>query len=316
MSHASRKIPGVVVELTRKTTQGAYLLRPGRDTRELTGYMFGRALLESKMTAHAACMMANESRTVATDPRCGRSDFMRDFHSNLARKRNLQLGRSENLWKAGKPGDTVILDVDEIVDRTLATFLEPVARGCVDRVEEWTGFQILPRHWGQPMKFDRPDLCGPDMPEEVVFVPMPPPGFEDLPLPEVIEFFEKRIAEEEKRYRKKRRFKPLGISYWEAINPFSGPDPRADDATQVPRFAASDPELLRAALKREREFRREHLDAMIEFRGGHREVRFPSGTFQMVRLVGVATGPVMRGDPHQPQLTWSAELKTTWARLR
>lgn len=315
MSYASRKIPGVV-ELTRKTTQNTHLMRPGRDTRELTGYMFGRALLESNLTAHAACMMPNVSRTVATDPLRGRSNFMRDFHSNLARKRNLQLGRGENLWKAGKPGDTVLLDVDEFVDRTLATFLEPVARGCVDRVEDWTGFQILPRHWGLPMKFERPDLCGAKMPEAVEFVPMPPPGFEHLPINQVIDFFERRIAEEEERYRKKRKFEPLGIAYWEAMNPLSSPDSRADGTMKVPRFSASDPVLLRNAIKCEREFRRDHRHAMIEFKRGHRDVRFPSGTFQMVRIAGVATHPIMRGDPHHPRLTWSAQLAATWARLR
>ena len=52
------------------------------------------------------------------------------------------------------------------------------AAGCVERVEQWTGFQILPRHWGRPMKFGRPELCSKKMPEFGVVAPfLGPSGF-------------------------------------------------------------------------------------------------------------------------------------------
>lgn len=303
---------GQVAELARRTSHRQFVWRPGDDTRELFGYMFGKAANDCGQLAHVACCMSNHVHTVLTDQTGLRSKFMQQLYSNSARKRNLSLNRRENLWAPGQPGDMVILDLEKIIERVLYVALQPVAAGCVERAEEWTGFQILPRHWGKPMQFERPEWCGSSMPEVVEFTPMPPPGFEHLPLDKVIDFFEDLIAQEEKRYAKKRTRPVLGIEYCEAISPFYTPKTSAPMRTLNPRFCTSDTKVLFRALQRLRRFRSEHRAALAGLRAGDRDVVFPAGTVKMVRLAGVSCRECGPDHPFHTRTTWTAEVQTMW----
>ena len=303
---------GQLAEQCRRTSHRAFFWRPGADTLNLFGYMFGKAANDCGQLPHVACLMSNHTHILNTDQTGRRSDFMQQLFSNSARKRNLQLGRRENIWAPGQPGDMVVLDLEKIIERVLYIALQPVAAGCVERVGDWTGFQILPRDWGKPMRFERPDLCGPNMPEFVEFTPMPPPGFEHLPLEDVIEFFEALIAREEKRYAKKRQREVLGIEVCEATSPFYTPNTKAPMRTLNPRFCTTDRNLLVRALRRQRQFRNDHRASLNEFRKGRRAVMFPAGTLQMVRLAGVRCASCPTAHPLHTHTTWTAGVQAMW----
>lgn len=314
MTQPKRHLPGQVVLLTRRTAHRQFLLRPGKRSRELVGYMFGKAVLDSDMLACVASCLSNHMTSVSRDQKAKRSRFMQQFHSNTTRKRNLQLGRRENMWAACAPGDAVCVDMDAIIDKVLYTCLQPVAAGLVDTCEEWTGFQILPRHWGKPMRFERPPECNPAlMPDFIEFTPMPPPGFQDQPLEEVIAFFEDLIRKEEARYRKKRRMDPLGIDYCETVNHFRTPRSTSKMRTLNPRFCGKNKKQILAAIQRERKFHREHRALLNEFRDGRRDVVFPPGTIHMARRAGVNVGPVPADDPHLSRWEWTDRLRDQWA---
>jgi len=312
MTKPKEQHPGQVAELTRRTSHRTFFWRPGADTRELFGYMFGKALNDCGQLAHAACCMSNHAHILVTDQTGLRSKFMQQLFSNSARKRNLQLNRRENIWAPGEPGDMAVLDIEKIIERVLYVALQPVAAGCVERAEEWTGFQILPRHWGKPVRFERPALCGPNMPEFVEFTPMPPPGFKHLPLEDVIAFFEDLIAREEKRYAKKRCRAVLGIEVCEATSPFYTPKTAAPMRTLNPRFCTSDPRLLVRALQRQRQFRGEHRAGLNSLRRGERNVVFPAGTVKMVRLAGVTCRGCAPDHPFHTRTTWTAGVRAMW----
>ncbi len=256
--------------------------------------------------------MSNHPHMLLTDQTGKRSDFMQQLFSNSARKRNLQLKRRENLWSAGEPGDMAVLDLEEIVDRVLYIAMQPVAAGLVEKVEDWTGFQILPRHWGKTMSFDRPDLCGDDMPATVEFTPMPPPGFEKFPLEDVIKFFEHLISEKEKSYAKKRKGPVLGIEICEAMNPFYSPKTPAPMRTLNPRFCGSDRKLIIRAIIRQKRFNGLHRASRLAFRKGSRSVVFPAGTVQMAGLAGVSCRGCVPGHPMQTRTTWTAGMQAMW----
>jgi len=274
--------------------------------------MFGKALQDCGQLAHAACLMSNHPHMLVTDQTGLRSKFMQQLFSNSARKRNLQLNRRENLWASGQPGDMTILDLDTIIERVLYVALQPVAAGCVERADEWTGFKILPRDWGKPMRFERPEWCGRTMPEYVEFTPMPPPGFDHLPLEQVIAFFEDLIAREEKRYAQKRVGPVLGIEYCEAIDPFSTPRTPAPMRTLNPRFSTSDPKLLIRALQRQRQFRGEHRFALAGLQAGQRDVVFPAGTVKMVHLANVDCRPCPADHPLRTRTIWTMSVQAMW----
>lgn len=312
MTDPNEHYPGQLAELVRRTSQRTFYWRPGADTRELFGYMIGKGLNDYGQLAHVACLMSNHTHIVLTDQTGRRSEFMQQAFSNSARKRNLDLNRRENIWVPKKPGDMVILDLEKTIKRVLYVALQPVAAGCVEKVEEWTGFQILPRHWGKPMRFKKPKWCGPTMPEVVEFTPMPPPGFEHLPLKQVVAFFEHLIAQEEKRYARKRVRPVLGIKYCEAISPFYTPKTSAPMRTLNPRFCTSDPTLFLRAVQRQRQFRGEHRAALARLRAGKRNVVFPAGTLKMARLAGVSCREPAPDHPFQTRTTWTAGVQAMW----
>lgn len=312
MTAPKSPLPGQFVELSRRTTHRRFLLRPGKDTRELTGYCYAKSIGDTDQGACVACCMSDHLHTAQVDRRGRRSEFMQQFHSSLARKRNLQLGRREHFWASGPPGDMVVSELEDIVRRVLYVCLQAVAAGCVERVGDWTGFQILPRHWGKPMRFRRPDSCGPEMPEFVEFTPMPPPGFEHLPLPKVVAYFEHRIRQEEKRYAKKRTRRVLGSAYCEALSPFHTPTTDAPMRTLNPTFTCKNKVKVVQALRRQRQFRQEHRAAMGRFRDGERGVVFPAGTLQMARRAGVACKAVSADDPRLTSTSWTETLQKEW----
>lgn len=312
MTKPKEQHPGQVAELCRRTAQRTFFWRPGDDSRELFGYMFGKAANDYEQRAHVACCMSNHTHLMLTDQIGGRSKFMQQLFSNSARKRNLQLNRRENLWASGQPGDMVVLDLEAIIERVLYVCLQPVAAGCVERAEEWTGFQILPRHWGKPMRFERPAQCGRTMPEVVEFTPMPPPGFDHLPLEEVIAFFEALIAREEERYAKERTRPVLGIAACEAMSPFYTPDTEAPMGTLNPQFTTTDDVLISGALRQQRRFRSKHRTALKGLRKGNRNVVFPAGTVQMARLAGVTCRSCRASHPMHTRTRWTAVVQAMW----
>lgn len=312
MTQPKRHIAGQTAFMTRRTFHGTYFLRPGEDTRELAGYLFARAARSTGLKVHGAMMMSNHGHNVSTDPNAARSKFMQRFHSQMGIKRNLQLGREDSLWDCKEAGDMALLDLKKIIDKLIYTFTQPVKDGCVDRVEEWTGFMILPRHWGKEMKFRRPDVVGDSLPEYETLTPQPPPGFEHLPLEDVIAFFEDLIRKEEDRLRSLREGPPMGIEACEAMDPFFVPTKKRPRSTLNPRYSGSDATRLRVALNHYFAWRRVHRRMRQLLAEGHQDVVFPAGTKQMARLAHVKVAAVEPGDPHLPDLDWPTELIEEW----
>lgn len=294
MTRPKRHLPGQVVFTTRRCTQRKFLL--GNETAELVGYMFGRALLSSGCVAHTAIAMSNHVHYVYTDPRGDRSKFMQQFHSNLARKRNRQLNRSENFWDSREPGDCALLDVETVLQKTLYTALNAVAAGLVDRVEDWSGFMILPKHWGKPMRFSRPSGCGKTMPAFVEFTPEPPPGYAHLGIEHARRVFEKKITELELKYRKKRTGAVVGTDFGNDSN--LSPIERPPSSERNPRFSCNNRRRAARALEYQRVFEFAHRACLAALKNGESAVVFPAGTLRVSRVMGVKTHQVRVGDPH------------------
>lgn len=226
---------------------------------------------------------------------------MQQFHSNLARKRNQQLDRSENFWDSREPGDCALLDVETVLEKTLYTALNAVAAGLVDRVDHWPGFMVLPKHWGQKMRFVRPDRCGKAMPEYVEFTPEPPPGFAHLGIEFARRLFEQKIAELEAKYRQKRTGVVVGSEYGNDSNqtPSSSDNQTKGHKMSLnPRFSCNNKRRAARAIEYQRLFEVAYTACLAALRNGELAVVFPPGTLRMRRVMGVKTGEVTVGDPH------------------
>lgn len=292
MTQAKRHLPGQVAFTTRRCTQRQFLLGP--DTREMIGYFFGRAMNQTGCIPHSAIAMSNHIHYVYTDVDGKRSSLMQQMHSNVARHRNKQLNRSENLWDSTEPGDCALLDVETIVEKSLYTVLNAVAAGLIDSVQQWDGFLILPDHWGQQLTFKRPAGCGKSMPASVTFIPQPPPGFEDLTLEEIKQIFNDRIKDLEAYYRSLRtsvHSKPPEIT-----PNMSGTSPEKRRIN--PRFACNGRLKAARALAHQRAFQRTYKACLGAFQRGQKNVTFPAGTVRMTKTFGIPSTSARRGDPH------------------
>lgn len=129
-----RQLPEQVVHLTRRTTHRKFMLRLASKPASSSD-TYGKAALDHAQQACVAVCLSNHTTSTQID-RCGqRSRFMQQFHSNTARKRNLQFDHRENFWAPVEPGDMVCLDMDAIIEKILYTCLQPVAAGLVDKCD-------------------------------------------------------------------------------------------------------------------------------------------------------------------------------------
>ena len=246
--------------------------------------------------------MSNHTHICQTDTTGDRAKFKQTFYGLVAKVTNKELNRRENVWSAHAPGDTVLLDTEKVGDTMVYIWLNPVAAGLVERVEHWDHFQILPKHWGKVMRFKCPDDFregNPTLPEFIEFTPMPPPGFDHLPLEEVVAYFEKRIEAEEERYmiaRRKKNKKVLGMEKCYDISPNANPAKSVSMFTRNPKFSSTFPERIVNAIEALRSFRRLYKKRLEGLKNNSKDL-FPAGTIQIKNLLCIDCLPVW-DDPH------------------
>lgn len=310
MTLPNRHLPGQTAHLTRRTTQRQFLLKnkKGSRTKNDLGYVFALACKRHNQSPHALTMMDNHHHTCLTDNNGNRSDCIRDFHHLTTKVMNKKLKRRESLWSSSAPGNTVLLDTETVVKTLLYIWLNPVEAGLVSTVDQWQHLQILPKHWGKPMRFKRCDFFQAEgenekFPEVIEITPMPPAMFDHLPRDEVVAYFEMRIKEEEKRIRNERKkagkAKVMGMKKCRAQSPFETPKTSVPMYSRNPRFASTIVENVKLAIAAMKSFWRQYKKRLEKFRDGSKAM-FPSGTILMRKVFGVKCLELGNLDPHCP----------------
>lgn len=311
MTLPNRHLSNQIVHLTRRATQRQFFLKSDKKgiTQNDLGYLFALSALRHNQSPHALMLMFNHHHICMTDNTGKRSNFLRDFHHLTTKVLNQALGRRESLWSSSAPGNTLLLDTEEIVKTMLYIWLNPVKAGLVSSVKEWKHLKIMPHHWGKKMRFKRPDFFraqgeNKKYPEYIEFMPMPPAMFQHLPLEEVIAYFEKRIEAEEKRILSERKKagkpKALGMEKCFKQSAFSTPKKSVPMYARNPRFASTRAEAIALAVEAMKSFWRQYKKRLEALKKGLK-VRFPSGTVRMKEIFKIKCDAVGRGDPHQPR---------------
>ncbi len=86
--------------MTRRCTQRRFLLRPSKETDQAFIYCFARAAKFYKLDVYWLSVMSNHYHAGVRDTQGNYPEFLRYFHSLLARCVNAHLGRWENLWSS------------------------------------------------------------------------------------------------------------------------------------------------------------------------------------------------------------------------
>lgn len=287
MTRPRRHVEGQVVLATRRCLERRFYTRPDEAMNNIATYEFARASSGNNVDLHGAMVMSNHVHIVMTDVKGHRSDFMRNAMSGIARARNRDLGRRGYFWDECQYGDTVLLECDAQERKLLYTWLNPVLAGLVDRAVEWPGFKILPRDWGKTIRVQKPDsFYGRKSPEFVEFTPQPPPGYGKMRLKKVKARFEKLLKKAEDTIIKDRERageRVAGVPGVLAILPTSRPSTPAPVGQISPRFASKDPDILAAAIAREKAFLSDYARQRERWLKGKKRVVFPCGTLWLRR---------------------------------
>jgi hypothetical protein len=156
---------------------------------------------------HAMVVLPWKTHEAMTDLSGQLSDFNRQRNSLLTWATRKRLGYIDYVWANDRPDETVcVADPDEhgvvdtfdvTLDACVDVWLAPVRAGLCKTPEDFAGFAILPKHWGEEREIARPDIFGERsfLPKSVTYTPMPPQGRDDLTLEQKKAYAEAKLAE-------------------------------------------------------------------------------------------------------------------------
>ncbi len=230
-------LPRVVYEVTARTVEGKFLLRPDDRSREVVMGVIGRALsLSPDISVHAFIFLSNHFHILLSS-KTGSciSSFLGYLKGNLARRIGQLRQRPGRLWE-GRSATIPITDNEALLARLKYLLSNSVKEGLVERPEEWSGASSLPWYLEKELvgnwidrKRERRALklsgnCDPaayTLQYPINISPLP--CWSDLSRPE-IGFRTRRvldsIAEE---WQLKRLYQVMGIEAVLEINPEKGP---------------------------------------------------------------------------------------------
>jgi len=273
--------------ITRRTTQGQFLLRPDSPLVQNFYYLLGYMQSCYEIGLHAACFPSNHIHLLMTDHLGDQLQrFNRHFFSLMARSTNCYRERTENLWNTKKPNCVLVAPTArDIIDRCVYVTTNAVEAGLVSHAKKWPGVQILAKDIGRlQMVIQRPNFFyNPKgkMPEEVTVRWTLPTVWDAAP-----EELQRRIAEacnaRERELRERariegRKFMGPKRVLRQAVN--SSPKNPQEKSEMIPHVACKDKELRKQALawRKERQGRYDELRKLLL--DGAKDLIFPEGTF-------------------------------------
>ena len=292
--------PGFTYLITRRCAHRQFLLQPSEPVLEIVSYALALIADRYGIQLHAWCFLTNHYHLVASDPRGRIPDFMRDFHSLVARALNAEFGRWENFWSSGEPSLVHLIEEADVLDKVLYTVCNPVSSGLVPESRLWPGLLSHPESLTQPLEVSPPDAffrasASARDGKPLMLAVTPPSGWT---LTAYQDYLKEAVIEREADLRGARKRSGQGFLGLAAIRK-QGPEDRPSPGSRAPRRKLSPRIACKDAVKRDEALARlevfveEYRLALRDFNEGAREVLFPFGTFLMrVRhSVRTADGP-------------------------
>jgi len=280
--------------LTRRCSERRFFLRPSKQVNQAYVYCFAVAALEYQIDVYWLSVMSNHHHPGVKDKLGNYPEFLRYFHSLLARCLNVHFGRSESLWANEQTGVLLLGDAEAIFDKMIYALTNPVKDHLVDSVLNWPGFNSLRYQLaGKPVVVERPkwffDEDG-DMPEQVELNFVRPPEFAHLSHEEWTDKIRAAVAEQERIAAQQRQETGSRVVGRKAIlrqSPCSRPKSPTKRSGLQPRVASKNKQRRTALLAANKRFEQRYRDAYSRRRAGERDVMFPYGTYKL-RVQGLS----------------------------
>ena len=289
-------IPGQTYLLTRRCFGRTFLLRPSPKINQIFKYCLAVAAARTGILLHAYGALSNHYHLVATDPLGNLPRFMHWLNEYVAKCVNAELGRWESFWAPGSYSSVALDDHEDVVDKLVYVYANPVDAALVSTLEDWPGARSLP----SDLDGHEETLCRPrgffrengPVPERATLKLVTPPSCAAKG-PEFLPMLISRLAERETELqeavrRKGRRF--LGRRRVLAQSPFGRPRSVEPRRGLNPRVAARDKWRRIESLRRLKGFLSAYRSAWNRFAKGDRSATFPHGTYLMRVRFGVPCG--------------------------
>lgn len=286
-------LAGSTYLVTRRCSQRELLLRPSKAVNEIFQYCLATAAERTGVELHAFCVLSNHWHAVLTDPHSNLPLFMAWVNKHIANCVNSRLQRRENLWSS-EPYSAVRLETEhDVIDKTVYVLLNPVAAGLVKSAADWPGLISCTFPTNRPIAVKRPRhyFSSKGTTPATSFLTICP--LHNTGQARFRGFFHRiRIRVEQGQRRIRARFRNVGRSFLGPRKCSDGRFTPAADKTRgakriVPRIAASDPRVRRAALARIKSFLRSYREALLTWKSGDKQVLFPPGTYWLRHHAGV-----------------------------
>ena len=281
--------------LTRRVRGRQFLLRPGRRTNEIIGYVLAIMQKKWKIRINAVVVMSNHWHIVLYDEHGNIVDFQRDCHSFIGRALNAAHGEFGALWSSTPTSRVVCEMPEDTVSKMAYTLANPTRAGLVAHGKNWPGIRAA---WPAKAKtYKRPRIFFSEKTwaDEATLDLYRPNGYEDI-ADDVLaaEIASKTHAlEEETRQRfqrKRRRFIGRRAILRQARH--ARPRSRETRFGISPQVACRDKWRRIERLQLKKRWRVEYDEALGQTRAGVEDVVFPYGTYLMRVRFGVkCAGP-------------------------
>ncbi len=131
---------GSLVEVTVRTAQSEFLLRPSPSLNDLAGGVFGRAQAKVPVRVHAAIVMSSHFHLLlSVDDARQMADFMAYVDTNLALEVNRLHGRRGPVWERRYQAILVSDEEAAQVERLRYLLAHGVKEGLVAHARDWPG---------------------------------------------------------------------------------------------------------------------------------------------------------------------------------
>jgi REP element-mobilizing transposase RayT len=281
-------IPGCDYMITRRCSERRFFLRPDQETNNAFVYCLALAVQRAKVELAFALAMTNHYHAGIHDPEGNFPIFTEHFHGLLARCLNSRLGRFENFWSSEPTSVVQLTEIDDVLDKMVYTFTNPIAADLVDRVDEWPGVSTFHNTIsGEALTATRPKHFFRDdsgMPETVAVPIVRPRAFAGLAQNEWADLVVERVRAKENEHRRERAIKGRTVLGRNAVlnqAPLECPSSHAPHFHLSPRVAAKNKWARIEALLRNRIFAEKYRAAFKAHVAGLASVVFPFGTYWM-----------------------------------
>ena len=295
--------PGATYLVTRRCTQRQFLLRPDETTTAIFVYCLAEAVQRFGMRLIAFVALSNHYHLVLEDTFGLLPAFLAHFNKLTAKALNTRWSRSENLWASEQTSVVRLVEVSDVLDKTVYTLANPVAADLVDRLVHWPGASSLGRIGRRPVSVHRPRIFfrdGGEMPATVEIRLASPtwwPGGDDAWNAALLAAVERR----EEKLRAERQSAGRTILGRKSVlraSPLARPSGVPRRRNLRPHLACRNPSLLASEQRAVRTFRRDYAAARARLvHDETRDVHFPRGTYKLARegLARVAPADTSRG---------------------